>query len=225
MLKAIGISKRYYRKTGDANFFYAVNPADIELEKGKVTVISGRSGGGKTTLLHMLSGMLVPSEGKVMLDDSDLYLLNDVEASKFRSRKIAVIPQVNATVRSISVMENILIQSKISGMYDSRVLDRARELMKRLDIEKLCDSMPDELSGGERRRMSIIRALVSGAEIILADEPTGDLDNENTQKVLALLRETAQNGAAVLCVTHEPQDEYWADQVFSMDAGTLNIIK
>lgn len=225
MLRAVGISKCYYRKTGEANFFHAVKSVDIELKKGTVTVITGRSGSGKTTLLHMLSGLLVPSEGKVMLGDTDMYSLNDVEASKLRRSRIAVIPQVNAAVRSLSVMENILIQSRMAGAYDSHVLKRAMDLSKLLDIDDLSDSMPDELSGGEKRRMSIVRALVSGADIVLADEPTGDLDNENTWKVLQLLHETAMNGAAVLCVTHEQQVEYRADRVFEMDAGKLNIIR
>ena len=219
LLVAENVSKRYLRKSGNSNFFYAVQELNLSLERGCFTALTGRSGSGKTTLLCMLSGLLKPDEGSVMLDGSDLYALSDRELSLLRNRRIAFIPQKANLVPSLNMLENILLPASLyNGAADAK---RAGELMEALDISSLQSARPFELSGGETRRAAIARALLAKPEIILADEPTGDLDDENTKAVLTLLAQAAADGAAVLMVTHDPLASAAAQSVLTMNAGRL----
>ncbi len=221
ILKAEGVSRRYFRKTGEANFFEAVKRTDLTLEGGKVTVLMGRSGSGKTTLLHMLAGLLQPTEGKVLLEGTDLYALEDGALSRLRNEKIGVIPQGRSAVDSLTVRENILLPGALYGTPEAGAEAEAERWMNRLGILSLADSSPKELSGGELRRMAIARTLCAHPAVILADEPTGDLDDENTNLVLSLRREAAEQGAAVLLVTHENEALRYGDETWRMDAGKL----
>lgn len=218
-LKAENISKRYFRKSGGANYFYAVNPMSITLKPGTLTVLCGRSGSGKTTLLHMLSGLLTPTEGKVYFGETDLYTLSDRELSSLRNRSIGVIPQARSVLDTLTVLENILLPGQL---YDSR--DRkgdALHWMEELNIAHLAEARATELSGGELRRAAIARTFYLDPEVILADEPTGDLDDSNTRTVLQLLRQAANRGKAVLLVTHEENARAYADRSFRMEQGSL----
>ncbi len=217
-LTAENISKRYFRKTGEANYFEAVKPLSLSLEPGRVTVLMGRSGSGKTTLLHMLSGLLTPDSGKIHLDGTDLYSLTDPALSRLRNEKIAVIPQGRSTVDSLTVLENILLP----GMLLRQNRDKqAEKWMEALGISQLASAMPRELSGGELRRAAIARALAQDSPVILADEPTGDLDDENTKLVLSLLQAAAKEGKTVFLVTHESDALSYADNAYRMDSGVI----
>ena len=219
-LRAENISKRYFRKTGQANFFEAVKETSLILAPGAVTVLAGRSGSGKTTLLHMLSGLLAPSEGKVFLDETDLYALPDERLSRLRNEKIAVVPQGRSAVSTLTALENILLPARL---YRRPVrAEAAIAWMEALGIAGLQNTAPAELSGGELRRMAIARALHQDAPLLLADEPTGDLDDENTARVLAILRDAAhRDGKTVLLVSHEPDAARYADRLLTLDAGRL----
>ncbi len=219
-LTAKGISKQFPRVTGGTNVFYAVKETDFQLPAGILTVLEGRSGGGKTTMLNILSGLLAPSSGTVALDGIDLYQMSDDDLSRFRNQQFGVIPQGQSAVGSLTVLENVLLPVTVYGD-GAGAEDRARELLEQLGIGPLADVLPRELSGGEMRRMAIARALIGDPEVIFADEPTGDLDDENTEVVFRILREIADRGKAVLLVTHEKEAERYADQVFHMDAGVL----
>lgn len=228
-LRAENISRKFPRKTGEANFFYAVNPTDLTLEPGTLTVVMGRSGSGKTTLLNMLAGVLAPSEGKVLLEEQaadgagglqDLYALSDRDLSVLRNRCIGVVPQGHTGLDSLTVLENVKLPYALYHRDDGADA-KARELLEKMDIAHLAEVYPSELSGGEVRRLAIARALVMEPAVLLADEPTGDLDDENTEVVLKLFRELADRGTAVLVVTHESESKRYADRVFRMDAGTL----
>lgn len=218
-LRAENISRRYFRKHGEANFFEAVHPVSLTLESGKLTVLNGKSGSGKTTLLHMLAGLLNPSEGKVFLDNTDLYALEDGKLSRLRNQRIGVVPQGRSAVDSLTVYENILLPGFIYS--SASRTEEAENWMEALGISALRDAMPAELSGGELRRMAIARTLSGNPDVILADEPTGDLDDENTVIVLTALQQAARDGRAVLVVSHEADAEDYADQVYHMDNGTI----
>ena len=218
-LRAENISRRYFRKHGEANFFEAVRSVSLTLESGKLTVLNGKSGSGKTTLLNMLGGLLNPSEGKVFLDETDLYALEDRDLSRLRSERIGVIPQGRSAVDTLSVYENILLPGMLYGR-TSRT-EEAENWMTVLDISDLRNAMPAELSGGELRRMAIARTLTAGPEVILADEPTGDLDNENTMAVLTAFQQAARAGKTVLVVSHETDAEAYADRIYHMSHGTI----
>lgn len=218
-VKAENISKRYFRKTGGANHFYAVNDLNLTITSGEMTVLTGRSGSGKTTLLNILSGLLAPTEGRVWIDGTDLYSLDDKALSRLRNEKIGVIPQGRSAIDTLTVMENILLPAKLYGK--PFPAEAASRWMERLGIAHLKDARPAELSGGELRRMAIVRALSNSPDILLADEPTDDLDDENTALALSALREAADSGKAVLLVTHEKDALNYADQVYQMSTGMI----
>ncbi len=216
-----GVTKEFPRTKGGA-VFTAVEPVDLRLERGEVMVIRGRSGSGKSTLLSMLAGMLTPTAGTVLVDDQDLYSLDDKALSRLRNEKIGVIPQGHAALRSLSVFENVLLPSVIYAEAEGSALrTRAQELLESVGLSALTDSSPNELSGGELRRMAVARALLMSPQAVLADEPTSGLDDDNSAVVLEMLRRAADEGAAVLVVTHDDGAVRFADRVFTMDGGSL----
>lgn len=235
LLEAEHISKKYYRPTREKSHFEAVTALDFSLEKGSLTEITGRSGSGKSTLLYMLSGLLKPTTGSVFLHEEapaatnaenaesariNLYAQSDAELSRIRNKRIGVIPQGQTGLHALTVLENVLVPAALYGS-SSMYRVRAMELLAQMGIEQLSETKMSELSGGEMRRMAIARALLLQPQLIFADEPTDDLDDENTESVLSLLRRTADSGTAVLLVTHEAAAARYADARFRMDAGVL----
>lgn len=222
ILTAKELKKDFPRAGKSSNFFTAVYPLDFELKSGEMAEITGRSGSGKSTLLNMLAGMLTPTSGQVLLDDADLYTLDEKTLSRLRNEKIGLIPQGHTALLSLTVLENVLLPSVLYSK-EQPPEEKAKELLDKVGISSLMNAKPNELSGGELRRMAIARALLMNPGILLADEPTAGLDNENTLAVLKLLRDAADNGAAVLLVTHENKAEQFADRMFTMDGGKLDI--
>ena len=218
-LRAENISRRFFRKHGEANFFEAVRPVSLALEGGELTVLNGKSGSGKTTLLNMLAGLLSPSEGRVFLDGTDLYALDDGDLSRLRAERIGVIPQGRSAVDTLTVYENILLPGMLYG--GTPRTEAAENWMDALGISGLRGAMPPELSGGELRRMAIARTLTADPGVILADEPTGDLDSGNTEVVLSALRQAARVGKTVLVVSHETDAEAYADRILHMEDGAI----
>ncbi len=222
VVKAENLSKRYFRKTGGANTFWAVQPVNLIICSGEVTVLTGRSGSGKTTLLNMLSGLLMPTEGRVWIDGTDLYSLKDKPLSRLRSEKIGVVPQGCSAIDTLTVLENILLPARLYG----RLLpvQAAMQWMEALGIAQLKDARPAELSGGELRRMAIARALAQCPDILFSDEPTADLDDENTKLVLSSFREYSHGQKkAVFMVTHENGAPQYADRVYRMESGNVTV--
>ena len=220
MIKAENISRRFFRKSGSANYFWAVSPLSLEIPEGEMTVLMGRSGSGKTTLLNILSGLLAPTEGRVWLEDTDLYSLNDRALSRLRSEKIGVIPQGCSAIDTLTVQENILLPAQLCGK--RLPVESALQWMERLGILLLRDARPAELSGGELRRMAIARALAQNPDVVFADEPTGDLDDENTHRVLSAFQACAhEQKKTVFVVTHENDALQYADRIYKMDGGRL----
>ena len=225
-ITAENISKEFIRQGKVTNRFVAVKPADIAIEQGKLTLLMGRSGSGKSTLLNMLAGLLAPTSGAVMYGDSDIYKLDDDKLSVFRLEHIGVIPQGQTAVGSLTVIENICLSFMIHGNADERAAAHtyARELMERFGIAELENELPSALSGGELRRMAIARAMIRKPDVIFADEPTCDLDDENTELVLQILKNAAENGTSVFMVTHEKDAVGYADIRYSMNAGVISTL-
>ena len=218
-VSANGISKSYTVNGKNGRTVTAVRQTDIDIECGKLTVIAGRSGSGKTTFINILSGLIRPSEGKVLYDGNDIFEMPDEKLSIFRSRHIGYIPQGQSTIASLTVRENIMLPLAVSGKKDTQA--EADRLIEILGLRGLRDAYPNELSGGELRRTVIARALVNSQEVIFADEPTNDLDDENTLLVLELLKNESRKGKTVVIVTHERTAEQYADAIFRMEKGNI----
>ena len=220
LIEATSLTKEFPRARKGTRLFTAVHPVDLALEEGQLTVVTGHSGSGKSTLLTMLAGMLTPTAGTVSLGGQDLYAMGDEERSRLRNERIGLIPQGHTALRSLTVLENVLLPSVLyaGGEHSTK---RAEELLASVGLSDLADARPNELSGGELRRVAVARALLMRPSVVLADEPTAGLDAQNAADVLRLLREAADGGAGVLIVTHESEARRYADRTFAMDAGRL----
>ena len=211
MIKVNNVSKKYTLKNRE---IFALKETSFSIEDNKLTVIYGKSGSGKTTLLNIMAGLLPPSNGSVSLDGVDPYLLGDKGLSLFRNKNIGYIPQGTSSVSSLTVLENAMLPANIYEAND--IKEKAVSLLKDLGLENLMDSYPAELSGGELRRVSIARAIINSPKMIFADEPTNDLDKENTEFVLKLLKEKSREGMSVVIVSHDEAAMKYADDVIRM---------
>ena len=224
-IEANGIEKWYFRSGKDSNRFYAVRQTDLVLQPGKVTVLTGRSGSGKTTLMNIMAGLLKPDGGRILADGQDLYQMKDAALSGFRNQYFGMIPQGADVLPELTVMENILLPRgfywKKNASASEEYREYAGELLKQMRIGQLTGVPAKELSGGERRRACVARALAGKPEVIFADEPTSDLDDENMYMVLTFLRRAADEGASVMIVTHDREALDYADVKLRMDGGTL----
>lgn len=176
--------------TGE-NQVKAVNHVNIQIEQGEFVAIVGKSGSGKSTLLHMLGGLDTPTSGSVILSDKDLYSMKEDQLAVFRRRKIGFVFQAFNLVSSINVWENIVLPLGLDG----KKVDKAyvNDIITTLGLEHRIHNLPNTLSGGQQQRVAIARALVSRPEILLADEPTGNLDSKTSDEVIALLKMSAKN--------------------------------
>ena len=219
MIIAENISRTFLRQSSTTNIFYAVTDASIEIAPGKIIEIIGKSGSGKSTFLNMLAGLLTPSKGKVLFNDQELYMLSEDKRAEIRNQYIGFIPQGQSAINSLSVKENIELPLLMYRKQPDE--DYLNNLMQTLEIDRLKDIYPNELSGGELRRMAVARAMAIKPKVILADEPTGDLDDENTNRVLEMFKQAALNGSAVLIVTHDRAVDKYADEIYIMNNSHL----
>lgn len=219
-LEAKGVKKDFARGGNSGSVLEAVKPLDFSLESRELVEITGRSGSGKSTLLSMMAGMLVPTGGSICIDDTDIYSMKEEERSRLRNDRIGLIPQGHTALRSLMVLENVMLPFVLYHR-ETPPEDRAKELLQKVGLFGMKDERPNALSGGELRRMAVARALLMKPEVLLADEPTAGLDDENVELVMELLRSAADEGASVLLVTHENEARKYADRVFNMDGGRL----
>lgn len=218
LLELNGLTKEYNR---GGRAFNAVNGVSLPVEAGDFVSIIGRSGSGKSTLLNMSAGLLSPTAGTVMFDGRDIHRLADRELSFLRNEKIGYVPQGQSLLANFTVFDNVCIPWHLFKR-EGDVEGRAFILLEKVGISHLAASYPRELSGGEMRRVSIARALVNEPLILIADEPTGDLDTRTTAEIMALFSRIAGEGTAVLIVTHEPDTLVYGNRTYTMDAGSLH---
>jgi ABC-type lipoprotein export system ATPase subunit len=189
----------------------------LDVEAGEVVAVLGRSGSGKSTLLHLLGGLERPDAGQILLAGQDITRQRPGALAKTRLRHVGFVFQAFHLIEELSGEENVLLPARLPGAGRDGER-RARRLIGELGLTEIADRRPHELSGGEQQRLAIARALVNDPEVVLADEPTGNLDQENGATVLALLRNLRR---AVVIVTHEPEAAAIADRVLHLDDGRL----
>ena len=217
ILKAAGL-KKYYGK-GEA-LVKALDGVDLEIERGKFTAIIGTSGSGKSTLLNMLGGLDTPSEGSIQIGNTELAKLNSEQATIFRRNHIGFIFQNYNLVPVLSVWENIVFPISLDGRRPDETF--IMEIVRLLGLEKKLDSLPNNLSGGQQQRVAIARALASKPSIILADEPTGNLDSKTSDDVIGLLKMTGSEfRQTIVMITHNPEIAQMADRVVRIEDGRI----
>ena len=196
--------------------------ASATIHAGEIAVILGRSGSGKSTLLNLVSGIDLPSAGEVIVDGVRLDALSERERTLFRRRRIGFVFQFFNLIPTLTVEENLLLPLELNGPIGRAERERARALLEEVELADRAASFPDRLSGGEQQRVAVARALVHAPALMLADEPTGNLDLETGRKVLDLLdRLTRREGRTMLMVTHSPEVVGLADRVFAIEGGKL----
>ena len=216
-LEAKKLVKEYKRRGVS---FRAVDDIDFSIDTGDFVMIEGESGSGKTTFLNLLTGLTEPTSGNVMISGKPLKDIGDKELSKIRNQKIKYIPQGESLLSALTVRENILFPYTIGGL-EKPSYERLLEVSDKLGITALLDEYPSELSGGEMRRATIARAVINRPSLIIADEPTGSLDSENTFEVMEIFRTIASEGTAVIVVTHQKETLGYASKVYGMEQGSL----
>jgi len=209
-----------YRRGGRA--FNAVNGISLSVERGDFISIIGRSGSGKSTLLNMSAGLIKPSAGTVLFEGRDIFSLHDLSISLLRNEKIGFVPQGQSLLSNFTVLENVCIPWFLFKR-EGGPEERALSLLEKTGIDHLAASYPKELSGGEMRRVAIARSLVNNPALLVADEPTSDLDAETTADIMRLLSVIAEEGTAVLIVTHELDTLSYGNKVYSMNQGNLSL--
>ncbi len=200
----------------------AVDHVHLSVEPGEFVAVMGPSGSGKSTLLYLIGGLDRPSEGRVLLEGQDLNRLSDEALARLRRRRVGFIFQFFNLITSLNALENVALPLILDGMKPSEAMRRAREWLERLGLGDRLDHTPDTLSGGEQQRVAIARALSIEPAVILADEPTGNLDSRTADEVAALLRRaTSEWGRTVLMVTHNPRIAAYADRILFMKDGRI----
>ncbi|AXU76392.1 TPA: ABC transporter ATP-binding protein [Clostridioides difficile] len=199
----------------------ALDNVNLEINEGEFVAIIGKSGSGKSTLLHMIGGLDIPTSGKVYIDNKNIFTLKEEELAVFRRRKIGFIFQSYNLIPSLNVWENVVLPIGLDG----RDVDESfiKELLKSLGLENKHDVLPNTLSGGQQQRVAIARALATRPAIILADEPTGNLDSKTSDEVMSILKSMSKKYSQTLVmITHDDSIAQMADRVIFIEDGRVS---
>jgi len=215
------VTKQFHEGEKERAVLQGVN---AEIARGEFVAIIGRSGSGKSTLLNLLAGLDTPTSGAIFLDATNIARLNDNDRTLFRRKHIGFVFQFFNLIPTLTVRENVLLPAELAGWDDKRARAQAERLLSAVGLAERGNVFPDKLSGGEQQRVAIARALCAGAELILADEPTGNLDAETGAKILDLLVTLARGkNKTLVMVTHSAEIAEQADRVLRMEHGKLEI--
>lgn len=217
ILKTVGL-KKYYNK--DTNQVKALDGIDLEINKGEFVAIVGTSGSGKSTLLHMLGGLDRATRGQVIVGNNDIFQMNDEALTIFRRRNIGFVFQNYNLVPILNVHENIVLPIELDGnQVDQQFIEH---IIQTLGLQDKLNSLPNNLSGGQQQRVAIARALATKPSIILADEPTGNLDSKTSQEVIGLLQVTSRSfNQTIVMITHNEEIAQLADRIIRIEDGKI----
>lgn len=218
ILEAKALNKTY---TVDHQDIMVLNDISLTVEPGEFVVITGSSGSGKTTLLTLLSGLDKPTSGRVFIDQQDITGASEDDLAPLRNRMIGFVFQSFHLIPSMSAMENIMFPAELQGLLNAE--KKARQLLERVGLADRADNLPSQLSGGEKQRVSLCRAMINAPKLLFADEPTGNLDSKNGRIVFEQLVEMKnEQGATLILVTHNPKIATAADRVLTLRDGRLS---
>lgn len=197
----------------------ALNGIDMDVERGEWVCIMGPSGSGKSTLLNIIGGLDKPSSGEVIIGGTDICKLNAKELTLFRRNKIGFVFQQSYLIPYLDATENVMLAQYLHSVID---VNETEDFLRRVGLSHRLHHLPSQLSGGEQQRVCIARALINNPEILLTDEPTGNLDRENTKMILELLRHIhSEEKFTIIIVTHDPYVSKWADRILYMEDGRI----
>ena len=221
IIEVKNLVKKYMRGKKGGREIDVLNGINLAVSSGEFISISGRSGSGKSTLVNIIAGLTKPTSGSVFCDGKDIFGFSDEEMSNYRNMVIGCVPQGHSALSSLTVLDNVRLPYHFTQR-EGDSAQEAAELLKKFQIEALAESLPKTLSGGELKRMAIARALINKPGFLLADEPTGDIDSQTTQVVMEIFRKAADDGMAVLMITHDLDTIGYADKNFMMKDGELS---
>ena len=217
MIELRGVSKTVPSGTGQLTILH---PLDLTIERGRVVAITGPSGSGKSTLLGLIAGLDAPSEGHIVLDDVDITTLDEDALARLRGVRVGIVFQFFHLLPSLTAFENVLVPMEIAGVRDAH--PRARALLSEVGLSERAHHYPSQLSGGEQQRVAIARALANDPPILLADEPTGNLDSTTGRQIIDLLLAINRDrGTTLILVTHDPDLARVADMSVALRDGRV----
>lgn len=220
ILRAENIHKIFW--LGKNVKIHVLKGIDLEIERGEVVAVVGASGAGKSTLLHILGALDRPTDGKVFVNGVDVFQMNDVELAKFRNKKIGFVFQFHHLLPEFTAIENVAMPAMIAGKRFEEVKGRAYELLKEVGLADRIEHKPSELSGGEQQRVAVARALMNSPEIVLADEPSGNLDSKNAEALHDLIFElNEKHGQTFIIATHNEKLAERADRIVKIVDGKI----
>ncbi|WP_457639110.1 ABC transporter ATP-binding protein [Persephonella sp.] len=217
IIRAENLVKRYPLESG---YVEALKGITLSVKEGEMVALMGPSGSGKSTLLHLLGGIDIPTEGTVFVDGRELFSMGEKELSKFRNENIGFVFQFHYLLPEFTALENVMIPVQIYNKKSAE--EKAKNILSRLGLRNRLNHKPSQLSGGEQQRVAIARAVVNSPKVILADEPTGNLDSKNTQIVMELLKElNEKNNVSIVIATHDREVAEYCDRIIFLKDGLL----
>jgi ABC-type lipoprotein export system ATPase subunit len=217
MIQARGVTKAFSTENGEVR---AVDNVDLAVKQGEFVLILGRSGSGKSTLLAMLAGLIRPTAGTVKIHGNEIENLSDDITAEVRAREIGFVFQFSGLIQTLTAIENVMLPTLfLPRGADAR--SRAEELLRKVGLSERMDAYPSTLSSGEMKRVAIARALMNGPSVLIADEPTGDLDVDTEIEVMELFKTLNREGTTIVMVTHNPDLAPYASRIFAMEKGKL----
>ncbi len=219
LIRLRNVSKTYH---SGAQRCRALRDVSLDVRSGECVAVMGKSGSGKTTLVNVLTGIDTPSAGQVEIAGAPVERLSEAELSPWRGRTVGLVFQFFQLLPTLTVLENVVLPMEFSGALPARRRrQRALDLLARLGIADQADKLPSDLSGGQQQRAALARALANDPPLLVADEPTGNLDSAASDDVLCLLSELAREGKTILVVTHEPEAGHYFDRIITLRDGSI----
>ena len=221
MIAVNDVTKSYIIGRNQVN---ALHDVSLEISEGDFMAVTGPSGSGKSTLLYTLGGLLTPNTGRVLVNESDIYSLNQRMRAKFRRDNVGFIFQTFELLPYLTALENVMLPLSIDGVSGWEQEDRAYDSLEKVGLDERADHKPTELSGGEQQRVAVARGLVNEPKILLADEPTGNLDQKTGDGIMGLLSDLNEEGQTIVFVTHDQSRTVIANKVIGMiDGGIMTV--